>query len=725
MDQEMKDVACLTRQWDLPTALYPLTPLAIPRWTKFALTKGGIGTAIATRSHLAESEDELMFLADEHIVILTELPSHVRPLSVASTLDEEAQEPRLYYLGYCLGVIGIVDARSIEIQGKLKRPYFTRRAPSTPVILNSTNLHVTPVTEQSDLSLCPSEAASMLASPQCASPEQPAFSKSPEALLPPTRFHELHDSDATAVVTVIAPDEQSFVDLMLADTSDVRRSAAKEIRDEWYLDKLAAEAVDLLRPSTGDFLPALSPLDELLSVTQRQQVHQPAQGLRRCHSFSEVKQSTSSSLALPPRQLKRRSRSFCEQSARCDSARAVSPSSSRCIEPPMFSADISVISTAQTLFQSHEQDTSFDFVHSPTISDGDPSEINAVNFPCVALESKRSLRKSASFRSLLTKRPSFLRTEPASKSHRSSSHKRTGSVASSYVAMNTSKIQNVSKLEQSWLKAIKQSPATTKASRPMRTMTRKGLPSSIRGVVWSYLAETHRFARPGLFDKLDKLPPPLCWSDIEKDLNRSLSARFATTTSVAEGHVDLARVLKAFAHHLPHIGYCQGLGLIVNCFLRQMPAEDAFWLLVALVESYLPDYYSTSMSGIKVDAAILGKLLAKTDPKLACQMAKQKIFLSMFLTPWQLPLFVSILPEETLVRVLDIFFFEGRETLLRVSTALLELNRLDLLDAKSEMLMGLLRPAPGTLKCDILIPAMFAQRWKSSQVRALRKSVTA
>jgi hypothetical protein len=98
------------------------------------------------------------------------------------------------------------------------------------------------------------------------------------------------------------------------------------------------------------------------------------------------------------------------------------------------------------------------------------------------------------------------------------------------------------------------------------------------------------------------------------------------------GRHDLSCVLKAFAHYVPEVGYCQGLCFIAGVLLLHTEAEScvthfwsvqlltcsyrAFWLLVSIVKNYLKDYYTPSMKGFRVDAFILGRLVKASEPKL-------------------------------------------------------------------------------------------------------------
>ena len=54
----------------------------------------------------------------------------------------------------------------------------------------------------------------------------------------------------------------------------------------------------------------------------------------------------------------------------------------------------------------------------------------------------------------------------------------------------------------------------------------------------------------------------------------------------------LYNVLRAYTAYNPADGFCQAHAPIVSVLLMHMPEEDAFWCLIALLDKYLPGYYS-------------------------------------------------------------------------------------------------------------------------------------
>ncbi|THH28126.1 hypothetical protein EUX98_g6054 [Antrodiella citrinella] len=92
------------------------------RWTRFA-GKGGIGKCVATQDCVAEASDDLMFLKDDEITVLMQLPGQ----------DD-------LYLGYCEGVVGRFHGSFVRFQGRLKKPVMAKRSSTLPSSRPSSSL---------------------------------------------------------------------------------------------------------------------------------------------------------------------------------------------------------------------------------------------------------------------------------------------------------------------------------------------------------------------------------------------------------------------------------------------------------------------------------------------------------------------------------------------------------------------------------------------------------
>ncbi|KLO06752.1 hypothetical protein SCHPADRAFT_837590, partial [Schizopora paradoxa] len=82
----------------------------LARWTRFA-AKGGIGKCTAVQDCIAESQEDLMFLQNDEIVVLMQVQGQTG-----------------LYLGYCEGVVGRFRGSDVRFHAKLKRPVLTKRS---------------------------------------------------------------------------------------------------------------------------------------------------------------------------------------------------------------------------------------------------------------------------------------------------------------------------------------------------------------------------------------------------------------------------------------------------------------------------------------------------------------------------------------------------------------------------------------------------------------------
>lgn len=100
--------------------------------------------------------------------------------------------------------------------------------------------------------------------------------------------------------------------------------------------------------------------------------------------------------------------------------------------------------------------------------------------------------------------------------------------------------------------------------------------------------------------------------------------------------------------------------LVAGHLLHVAPEEDAFWIFVSMMDTYLRPYFSISTTQIEVDAALFARALEGNDGQVA-----RKVLVDMSVMParlchsWFSSLFVGTLPMDYLDRVWDLFLFEG------------------------------------------------------------------
>ncbi|KAF1493635.1 TBC1 domain family member 8B, partial [Megadyptes antipodes antipodes] len=219
-----------------------------------------------------------------------------------------------------------------------------------------------------------------------------------------------------------------------------------------------------------------------------------------------------------------------------------------------------------------------------------------------------------------------------------------------------------------------------------RDLVVRGIPEALRGELWLLFsgAVNDMASNPGYYTELVEKSLGTCTlatDEIERDLRRSLPEHpaFQSDTGISA----LRRVLTAYAYRNPQIGYCQAMNILTSVLLLYAKEEEAFWLLVAVCERMLPDYFNRRIIGALVDQAVFEELIRVHLPQLTDHMTDMTFFSSVSLS-WFLTLFISVLPIESAVNVVDCFFYDGIKAILQLGLAVLEYNMEKLLTCKDD-----------------------------------------
>ncbi|XP_022521449.2 TBC1 domain family member 9B isoform X2 [Astyanax mexicanus] len=219
-----------------------------------------------------------------------------------------------------------------------------------------------------------------------------------------------------------------------------------------------------------------------------------------------------------------------------------------------------------------------------------------------------------------------------------------------------------------------------------RDLVLKGIPESLRGELWLLFsgAQNEMATHPGYYAELVETAMGKCTlatEEIERDLHRSMPEHHAFQNEM--GIAALRRVLTAYAYRNPGIGYCQAMNIVTSVLLLYCTEEEAFWLLVALCERMLPDYYNTRVVGALVDQGVFEELTRECLPLLYEHMQDLGVISTISLS-WFLTLFLSVMPFDSAVLLVDCFFYEGIKVIFQVSLAVLHANMEQLLACTDE-----------------------------------------
>ncbi|XP_066866362.1 small G protein signaling modulator 3 isoform X6 [Kogia breviceps] len=226
-------------------------------------------------------------------------------------------------------------------------------------------------------------------------------------------------------------------------------------------------------------------------------------------------------------------------------------------------------------------------------------------------------------------------------------------------------------------------------SEKLRSLVLAGVPHSMRPQLWMRLSGALQKKRNSELSyreivKDSANDETVAAKQIEKDLLRTMpsNACFAHVSSV--GVPRLRRVLRALAWLYPEIGYCQGTGMVAACLLLFLEEEDAFWMMCTIIEDLLPaSYFSTTLLGVQTDQRLLRHLIVQYLPRLDRLLQEHDIELSLITLHWFLTAFASVVHVRLLLRLWDLFFYEGSLVLFQTTLGMLRLKEEELIQSEN------------------------------------------
>ncbi|CUM68298.1 uncharacterized protein PRCAT00006020001 [Priceomyces carsonii] len=241
----------------------------------------------------------------------------------------------------------------------------------------------------------------------------------------------------------------------------------------------------------------------------------------------------------------------------------------------------------------------------------------------------------------------------------------------------------------------------------VKKMIRRGIPAEWRGNAWFFYAGGYEklSKNTGVYAQVVHNTQGIKNKDtevIERDLKRTFpdniyfndtlkfevvndkgdDPNLETPPSTESKMIQsLRRVLVAFAHHQPQIGYCQSLNFLAGLLLLFMNEERAFWLLVIMTERIIPKVHSADLEGVHTDQGVLMLCVKEYIPQLWAILGKNfdgevltedRILtrlppVTLVTSSWFMSVFVGVLPVESTLRIWDILWYEGSKTIFRVS----------------------------------------------------------
>lgn len=181
----------------------------------------------------------------------------------------------------------------------------------------------------------------------------------------------------------------------------------------------------------------------------------------------------------------------------------------------------------------------------------------------------------------------------------------------------------------------------------LRERLRAGIPDCLRGAVWQSLAESRsRKELLGIHHMLVKQPKGPLDSIILRDISRTFPKHILFRDRASMGQERLFNVLRAYSIYNPEVGYCQGMGFLAGLLLFYMDDEES-----------------------------------------------NNVGPTMYASQWFMTIFSYNFPFEVVVRIWDIFLYEGKKTLFQVALAVLESQQDGLMQDSFERILQCLNSA--------------------------------
>ena len=157
--------------------------------------------------------------------------------------------------------------------------------------------------------------------------------------------------------------------------------------------------------------------------------------------------------------------------------------------------------------------------------------------------------------------------------------------------------------------------------------------------------------------------------------------RTSFTTNKLQNQLRIRNILKSIRQAKNNLKYCQGMNYIAAFLLNiTNDEEEAFYLFLSIFDG--TDYgklFVDDLAKLKKYFYVFGRLLNVLLPELDFYLKDNKIDVSYFVSPWFITLFTNTFPNikdknnpKILLRILDLFFFSGWKSIIKIGISLLK-----------------------------------------------------
>lgn len=243
------------------------------------------------------------------------------------------------------------------------------------------------------------------------------------------------------------------------------------------------------------------------------------------------------------------------------------------------------------------------------------------------------------------------------------------------------------KLIKKWVKITKlwqnqgaTAVAKTYSHSKLRSMIYKGIPNHVRAGVWRCIAGTLEMkqAHQGEYETLSVRPISKKDSNqLDLDINRTNRTHFLFKERFGQGQISLFSILRAYINYDPVTGYCQGMSDLVALVMQYVEEEEAFWFLVRFMKDpafNMSGRFQEGFKDLKRAFYVQNKLLELHLPRLHAKLTQAGFEPIFYAVKWYLKCFLDSLSFDIVLRIWDVFIFEGSDVLYAFVISLLKFH---------------------------------------------------
>jgi len=262
-----------------------------------------------------------------------------------------------------------------------------------------------------------------------------------------------------------------------------------------------------------------------------------------------------------------------------------------------------------------------------------------------------------------------------------------------------------------WSDMVKNWPYySTKRTEKVRSRGAKGIPDSVRGVVWRLLLAglpavppTSAVTVASLATQIDAnteryrrfLQEESKWTtQIDLDVNRAARNHLMFRERYGKGQRALFSILKAYSSEDAELGYCQGMSDMTALLLKYVTEEEAFWVLERLMSApkwNMRGLFLTGFPKLQQAFYVHDALLSQYCSTLASHLTKENIVAPFYATKWYLLAFLDIFPFEVTIRLWDLYLTEGYEIVYSIALGVLRRWEGELLGKGFDKIMAFIK----------------------------------